>query len=590
MAQRKKSLLPWPRDVWYTEGHTSAAGLVQEIQAHLLQTHQDGQVQRYREFDPRSIRSDSGAWWGFDAGWCTEDGARIRARLTLSPDPTQAEELGATRETVSANRTIPLRMNWTVAAEADRPWQAEWPSPALAFFPARGDLGWDYDSLTGLLSMHRPTAFKRLPSQLGDLLEYLATSTWYTTVITHDQRPLDSMPPPGLSEMLPNSMVGRVLEIRTHGDQDRMFNELLAEYRVSLPWGGSVILPSIPRKSLWASADYSLKVPGGNFNRMLQKTALHVMQYAAFPSHYQDHARTAVDFMRDTWELPEIELEASHLREELDDARREIGALRGELRAASQLAEELTEKNRVAEAIAEEAQDTVLETMKAYREHPLEVREAEARAHAEEAFSSQEETMALAEDLTAEVAWLRRQLAQVPGRSYGEEAPERPKGPESWREMADLMGSLFSHVRLGDVWGPLEKLAGHKNEGTWLRRTWEVLEALEAYAEAKKEHGPDVLPHFHAYLDWPGATALVPRTMYCASEVTLERAGGDHRGRKTRLFHVEGLGEVFMGAHFRVGGVRPPAPRMHIYDDTAGPTGTIHVGYIGVHLPNAAGR
>lgn len=591
MAKRKQGLLPWPENIWHTEGCTSTAGLVYDIKTYMLQMQQVGQIQHYREFDPRDDDPGSGAWWGFDAGWCTDDGARVRARLNLMPDQMEVELLGATRETVSVNRTIPLRMGWTVTAEADRPWQSEWFSPALAFFPARGDLNWDRDWLTGRLSMHCITAFSQIsPDQTRNLLEQLSLSTWYTTVITHDRRPITSEPLPGLFEMLPNSMVGRVLEIRAYGDQDQVFNELLAEHRVRLPWGGSVILPSSPRKEYWTSADYDLKVPGGDFARLLQKTALHVMRYAAFPSHYQDRVRGAVEDLRASWELPEIELEANHLLQELDEARREIGSLELKLSSSRGEIEGLQEKRRVAEEIAEQSRAEVLEMMQAYREHPLAVREAEARAQAEEAFSSQEETMALAEDLTAEVAWLRRQLAQVPGRSYGEAAPERPKGPESWQEMADLAHDLMPHVRIGDIWGPLKKLENNHREPLWLRHTWEALEALEAYAEAKKEHGPDVLPHFHSYLDWPEATTLVPKTMYVASEVTLERAGADHRGRRTRLFDVEGLGEVFMGAHFRVGGVRPPAPRMHFYDDTSGPTGQIHVGYIGPHLPNAAGR
>lgn len=591
MAKRKQGLLPWPESIWHTEGRASTAGLVYEVKNHLQQMHQLGQIQHYRETDPRETDPDSGTWWRFDAGWCTPDGARIRARLNLIPDQVEAEALGATRETVSGNRTIPLRMSWNVTAEADRPWQLEWSSPALSFFPARGDLKWDRDWITGQLSMHNVRGFSQIvPDHVRTLLEQLSLSTWYTTVITHDRRPITSEPMPGVFEMLPNSMVGRVLEIRAYGDQDQVFNELLAEHRVRLPWGGSVILPSSPRKESWASAAYDLKVPGGDFARLLQKTALHVMRYAALPSHYPDRVRDAVEDLRASWGLPEIELETNHLLQKLDEAQREIGSLELKLSSSQREIEGLQEKYRVAQEIAEQSRAEVLETMRAYREHPLAVREAEAQVQAEEASSAEEAALTLAEDLTAEVAWLRRQLAQVPGRSYGEDAPERPKGPASWREMADLVESLSSHVRLGDIWGPLEKLAGRKHEDTWLRRTWESLEALEAYAEAKKEHGPSTLPHFNAYLDWPEATSLVPKTWYCASEVSLERAGADHRGRRTRLFEAEGLGEVFMGAHFRVGGVRPPAPRMHIYDDTAGKTGKIHIGYIGPHLPNAAGR
>jgi hypothetical protein len=585
MAKRKQGLLPWPENIWHTEGCATTAGLVYDIQTYLMQMHQVGRIQQYREFDPRDNDPGSRAWWGFDAGWCTDDGARVRARLNLMPDQIEAEHLGATRETVSANRTIPLRMGWTVTAEADRPWQPEWASPALAFLPARGDLNWDRDWLTGQLSMHAITAFSEIaPERTRKLLEQLSMSTWYTTVITHDRRPITSEPLPGLFGMLPDSMVGRVLEIRAYGDQDQVFNELLTEHRVSLPWGGSVILPSIPRKDHWNSADYALRVPGGDFSRLLQKTALHVMRYAAFPSHYHDRVRDAAESMRASWELPEVELAAGHLQLKLDDALRDVGELRLELESASLRIEDLEEKRRAAEEIAREAEGTVLETMKAYREHPLEVRAAEALAQAEAAFSEQEAAEALAEDLTAEVSWLRRQLAQVPGRSYGEKAPERPKGPRDWHELPELISSLMPHIALGISWEPVEKLYGHKHEMNWLRRTWDVLEALEAYAEAKKEHGSGVLPHFTSYLNWPKATVLVPLSFYSAKETSVLRR--DPKWKAMRMVRVPGLGEVFMGEHFRIGGNRPPAPRMHVYDDTSGPTGKIHVGYIGPHLPN----
>ncbi|MCX4799588.1 hypothetical protein OG497_37675 [Streptomyces sp. NBC_01242] len=591
MAQRKKALLPWPENIWHTEGATSAAGLVHEVQAHLRHLQKIGAIQHFREFDPRDESSGDSAWWGFDVGWCTDDGALVRARMRLVPDALNIALTGATRETIAADEMNAWRMSWTVTAVADQRWQVSWGSPVLLFFPARRDLKWDRDFYTGKLSMHTLNAFGTVDAKdLERLMEQLSRASWYTVVITHDRRPDNPKPLPPLADLLPGGALGRVLEIRACGDQDQVFNEILAEHRVSLPWGGSVILPSSPRKDHWASADYGLKVPGGDFDRLLQKTALHVMKYAAFPAHFQDRVRDALKSMQDSWELPEIELEPNHVLKELERARQEIDTLQRQLTSANQLAEDQDKKRREAEAIAEEAQSTVLETMQAYRENPLAVREAEARAQAEEAFSWQETAEALAENLTAEVAWLRRKLAQVPGHSYGEEVPERPQGPESWQEMAALAHDLMPHVRIGDIRGPLKKLENNHREPLWLRHTWEALEALEAYAEAKKEHGPDALPNFRAYLDWPEATTLVSKTMYAASEVTLERAGTDHRGRRTRLFDVEGLGEVFMGAHFRIGGVRPPAPRMHVYDDTCGPTGLIHVGYIGPHLPNVAGR
>lgn len=592
MAKRKGGLIPWPEDVWYTEGKARLAGLVHDVGARLAEMKRTDKIQAVREFDPREVDPTSSAWWAYEASWCTNDGGRVTARLDLTPDPYEAEHYGATPQSVADNRTIEMGISWSLVAKADQPWQSGWSNPALVFLNPLTITHWDMDWVIGDASLHETTVISSRASvvSLGKFLDELAKSTFYTTVITHDQRELGSEPHPPLCGILPNNMGCKVVELRAYGDQDQLINEALAKHRVSLKMGGAVILPHSPRKDGWSSPRYSVALPGTEFEALLHATAYRLFQYAESPAHYHERAQLATDRMRTQWGLPEVEMPVAYLQAQLEEAREDVEILTNSLTGATRSLEEQEERVKAAEASAEESKAEVLEMMQAYREHPLQQRADEASAQAQEAFAAEEAALLLSEDLTGEVAWLRRQLALVPGRSYGEAAPVPQPGPGSWRELAELMAELTPHVLLGDVWGPLAKLEGNTSEKTWLRRTWEAVEALEAYAVAKAEHGPSVLPHFTAYLDWPEATTLVSKAMYVASEVSLERAGADHRGRRTRLFHVEGLGEVFMGAHFRVGGVRPPAPRMHAYDDTAGPTGLIHIGYLGPHLPNAAGR
>ncbi|MFI0967107.1 hypothetical protein ACH4S8_37835 [Streptomyces sp. NPDC021080] len=579
MAKRKQALIPWQENVWFTQGQSNTAGLVWEIANHLEQMRRVGQIQQSGLSHGRDV--EGGVWWAFDAAWHTFDGARVKARLILSLNHLQTALMGGDPDQIVRDRRTPLPMVWTLTSVADKPWDPQWTSPVAMFLPSRPGLDWAKDWASGKVSLDDYTTLGDIQFDLtASLLDELSHTTWYTTVITHDLRPDDAEPYPALCRLLPPSTNGQILEIRARGWQDMLYNELLARHRVSLPRGGMVILPTSPRKDLWSSADYSFSVPGGDFRELLARGAEHVKTYLAAPAHYEGRVDDVVQSLLSSWNFPEIEL---------SPATREVIALRSKLAAADSQTEELRLKRAEAEAIAEQSQAEVLEMMRAYREHPLEVREAEAREQAEQAFEAEEATQSLAEDLAAEVAWLRRRLA-LAGGSYAEAAPERPKGPESWPELLAMAGELFEYVRIGDVRGALKKLEGHQNTLVWLRRAWETLECLEAYASARKEHGPDVLPHFNAYLDWPGATVLVPSTWYCAAEVSLERAGSDHRGRKTRIFRVEGLGEVFMGAHVRVGGVRPGAPRMHLYDDLSGPTELIHVGYIGPHLPNVNGR
>jgi hypothetical protein len=43
-------------------------------------------------------------------------------------------------------------------------------------------------------------------------------------------------------------------------------------------------------------------------------------------------------------------------------------------------------------------------------------------------------------------------------------------------------------------------------------------------------------------------------------------------------------GRVYMEAHIRIEMGGTPCPRIHFYDDTAGTTGKIHIGWFGDHL------
>jgi hypothetical protein len=53
--------------------------------------------------------------------------------------------------------------------------------------------------------------------------------------------------------------------------------------------------------------------------------------------------------------------------------------------------------------------------------------------------------------------------------------------------------------------------------------------------------------------------------------------------------HIDPCGRKEMVAHLKIAqGGGPLAPRIYFYDDKAGPTGKVHVGFIGPHenMPN----
>ena len=48
---------------------------------------------------------------------------------------------------------------------------------------------------------------------------------------------------------------------------------------------------------------------------------------------------------------------------------------------------------------------------------------------------------------------------------------------------------------------------------------------------------------------------------------------------------VDSTGRVYMEQHVKVDRGGQSAPRIHLYDDSGGPTQRIYIGYIGPHLP-----
>jgi hypothetical protein len=271
---------------------------------------------------------------------------------------------------------------------------------------------------------------------------------------------------------------------------------------------------------------------------------------------------------RQTPEVRRLRGELARAAADRDAARAAAGRLRDELEAARA---ELTRLREEQAHAGEAARDA-----------------GRRRAEAERALDAAEE---LLDDQAREIRWLRGELART-GRPFAA-APAAPAAagddgaPGSWEELADRAAAELPRVWLGDVVETARSLRAHALEPTWLRRAWEALQTLDAYARAKVEAGPQVLPHLTAYLRWPKAPVVIPATRYSPgeSETVLGRA----RLRDARRFRVPPAvapgGTALMPAHIRIGSGKPPAPRLHFLDHSSC-DGLVYVGYIGRHLAN----
>lgn len=166
--------------------------------------------------------------------------------------------------------------------------------------------------------------------------------------------------------------------------------------------------------------------------------------------------------------------------------------------------------------------------------------------------------------------------------------PPQTTCPASWEEVVERTAAELDRIVLGDVLATSRPLRGHTSETSWLRRTWEALRALDAYARAKSEHGPEMLPHLSAYLSWTDAAVSLPRSRYSANESQLVLTTLKLRDERVLPVprDVDPSGRVLMTEHIRIGSGRPPAPRLHLYDNSAN-DGRIYVGHIGPHLRNS---
>lgn len=234
-------------------------------------------------------------------------------------------------------------------------------------------------------------------------------------------------------------------------------------------------------------------------------------------------------------------------------------------------------------------------------QYKIEQREEKAARHAaekraylsdsraqEEIFDHDATREELAEALD-QVRWLRSELVAsgLVERAYAP-VPEDQRTP-SLLAIADLRAHLYrlSRVSVDLDWEIAQQLDDNFKAATWAAKAWRALRALNDYAAARA--GGEFDRDFYAYCQQPPPG----RTGISANMVALTESDDTRQNRRfatARLFAVPEAvhpdGRIFMWAHIKLDSAGRTAPRIHFYDDTAGTTAMIHVGYIGPHLPN----
>jgi len=154
-----------------------------------------------------------------------------------------------------------------------------------------------------------------------------------------------------------------------------------------------------------------------------------------------------------------------------------------------------------------------------------------------------------------------------------------PALPTSVSGCVNALELACAHVPLvviGDTLESADELDKYSKAATWGRKAWRTLRALRGYAEAKQSG--DAIGSFLTYCQKASSDSPVISSDWVVP-VKSETIGNNQRFRSAKTFpvppEVSPDGLAYMDQHIRLETGSDPAPRLHLFDDTAGPTGKI---------------
>ncbi|MGV9245720.1 hypothetical protein [Streptomyces sp. NPDC003710] len=297
MAKSPTAPVTAPDTVWPARGRHLGPGAEDAVRHRLRELKSDGVIQDHLEFE--GSRGDV-PHRAFEARWLVGGDVVVRARLNIEAP----HEKDGTQE-------------WVLLAEADQPWEPDWPSPATVFWPEDADTPWDHD-VVGSLRFREINPLPAEDRALRRLLKDCARRSWAIHVIVHEAmtpgerglRPLAPLLPPGLRH--------RIVEHRAAPEQFQVVNWALYDLGARVPRGGAVVLPSAPAAPGVGDDDFAVRtvfLDGSEPVELIET----VCRYAQEPRPLPEGAGEALSELRAQWHLTTLE-------EELADARRQLAA------------------------------------------------------------------------------------------------------------------------------------------------------------------------------------------------------------------------------------------------------------------------
>lgn len=254
---------------------------------------------RSTDLYPRDESADPGplARRLFEARWRVADGVTVRAQLTTyDPESRRAESEGVT---------------WVLAAEAERAWDAGWPSPATVFWPDTDQVAWDHEKVAGV----RLRTTNHLPKdddEVRRLLRDCTRQSWFIHVLVHEAMTPDALGQRPITAFLPPSLRHRVVEHRATPDQALTADFVMKrELGVGIPRGGAVVLPAAPQDPGYDAQRFTVRnvfLDGTEPTEFLDK----IKEFAALPRPMRPDAEQALTRLRQGWHLLTADEELVH--------------------------------------------------------------------------------------------------------------------------------------------------------------------------------------------------------------------------------------------------------------------------------------
>ncbi|MEU7413135.1 hypothetical protein AB0B40_28115 [Streptomyces sp. NPDC042638] len=327
-----------PQTLWAARGRHTGPAPEDVVRRTLRRRKESGDIDDFAE----PAAAEDSARRVFEARWRAGGTVTVRARLTLVPLEGRPQGHG-----------------WRLVAEAERPWDEAWPSPATLFWPEGddedGDGGedgaWDHHPTVPGLRLRQANALPEDDKEMRRRLRDAAREAWCVHVVVHEAMTPDERGRLPLARLLPPGMRHRVVEHRAAPQQLRGANWALKDLGVEVPRGGAVLLPPDPAPEGYDGRRHSVRtvfLDGSQPADLIEATR----HFLALPRPLPRDAAEALADLRENWTLLTLD-------EELERQRRLVAMYADALEAMT--------KSR---DLYKEAAEQALEALAAYRDVP----------------------------------------------------------------------------------------------------------------------------------------------------------------------------------------------------------------------------